>query len=90
MEIIIVVGAVLVAFLVFSWLLKVVKTTLKTALLVAFVLLALQLIFGIGPAALWQQLQQWLPGSDPAPGLLPTVFPPSSGGSDCHGLGGIA
>lgn len=59
MEILIVVGAVVVAFLVFGWLLRVVKTTLKTALTVAFILLALQLLFGIGPDAIWQQLQQW-------------------------------
>lgn len=73
MEIIVVIGAVIVTFLVFSWLLKMVKTTVKTALLVAFVLLALQLIFGIGPGTLWQQMQQWLPGHE-----QPTteLFPP--------------
>lgn len=68
MEIVVAVGALVVAFLVFGWLLRVVKTTLKTALLVAFILLALQLLFGIGPENLWEQLQQWLPGqSRPAP-----------------------
>ncbi|PSN20377.1 hypothetical protein C7271_02530 [filamentous cyanobacterium CCP5] len=60
MEIVIVIGAAVVAFLVFGWLLKVVKTTLKTALTVAFILLALQLLFGIGPDALWEQIQQWI------------------------------
>lgn len=61
MEIVVVVGAIVVAFLVFGWLLRVVKTTLKTALLVAFVILALQLVFGIGPGDLWQQVQTWMP-----------------------------
>lgn len=64
MEIVVVIGAIIVTFLVFGWLLKVVKTTVKTALLVAFVLLALQLLFGIGPGTLWQQIQQWLPGQE--------------------------
>lgn len=60
MELVIIIGAAIVAFLVFGWLLKVVKTTLKTALTVAFFLLAIQLLFGIGPDALWEQLRQWL------------------------------
>lgn len=60
MEVVIAIGALLVSFLVFTWLLRVVKATLKTALTVAFVLLVLQLAFGIGPEALWEQMQNWL------------------------------
>ncbi|MEL6401704.1 MAG: hypothetical protein ACFB12_08770 [Leptolyngbyaceae cyanobacterium] len=63
MEIAIVIVAIVVAFLVFTWLIKVMRATFRTALLVALILLALQLIFGIGPQALWENLQNWLSGS---------------------------
>lgn len=62
MEIAIIVGALLLSFLVFTWLLKVAHATLKTAISVALLLLVLQLVFGIGPVALWEQIQSWLPG----------------------------
>ncbi|MEO1295425.1 MAG: hypothetical protein AAFW75_06410 [Cyanobacteria bacterium J06636_16] len=65
MEILILVGALLVSFLVFTWLLKVVRATLRTAILVALILLILQLIFGIGPTTIWEQIQSWLPGFEP-------------------------
>ena len=61
MEIVVVIGAVVLSILVFTWLLKVVKATLKTAFLAAAILLALQLIFGIGPTAIWEMIQTWLP-----------------------------
>lgn len=63
MEIAIVIVAIIVAFLVFTWLIKVMRATFRTALLVALILLTLQLIFGIGPQALWEHLQSWLSGS---------------------------
>ena len=63
MEIAIVIVAIVVAFLVFTWLIKVMRATFRTALLVALILLTLQLIFGIGPQALWENLQNWLSGS---------------------------
>jgi type IV secretory pathway TrbL component len=62
MELAIVIGAILVSFLVFTWLIKVVQATLKTAITVAIILLILQLVFGIGPQTLWEQIQGWLPG----------------------------
>lgn len=62
MEIAIVIGALLLSFLVFTWLLKVAHATFKTAISVALLLLILQLAFGIGPVALWEQIQSWLPG----------------------------
>lgn len=65
MELVIVIGAVIVSFLVFTWLFRVVRATLKTAVLVALTLLALQLFFGIGPQALWEQIQSWIPGFEP-------------------------
>jgi type IV secretory pathway TrbL component len=60
-EIVVVIGAIVVTVLVFTWMLKVVKATLKTAFLVAAILLALQLIFGIGPGVIWETIQGWLP-----------------------------
>jgi type IV secretory pathway TrbL component len=65
MELAIVIGAILVSFLVFTWLLKIVRATLKTAISVAVILLILQLVFGIGPQTLWEQIQSWLPGFEP-------------------------
>ena len=61
MEIVVIVGSVALAILVFTWMIKVVKATLKTAFLVAAILLALQLFFGIGPGAIWETVQDWLP-----------------------------
>lgn len=65
MDIAILIGALLVSFLVFTWLLKVVRATLKTAVLVAIILLVLQLTFGIGPEKLWEQISAWLPSFEP-------------------------
>ncbi|WP_299487863.1 hypothetical protein [Acaryochloris sp. IP29b_bin.137] len=46
---ILLIAAILVSWLVFTWLLRVVKTTLKTAFLIAVIVLGLQVIVGIGP-----------------------------------------
>ncbi|ASC71317.1 hypothetical protein XM38_022690 [Halomicronema hongdechloris C2206] len=64
MEIVVVIGSIILSFLVFTWLLKVVKATLKTAVMVALILLALQLFFGIGPEVIMEQIQTWLPGAE--------------------------
>ena len=61
MELAIVIGAVFLSFLVFTWLVKVARATFRTAVLVAVILLIIQLVFGIGPQALWEQIQNWLP-----------------------------
>ncbi len=61
MEIAIILGSIVISFLVFTWLLRVVKATLKTALFVAVILLGLQLVFGIGPATLWEYIRNALP-----------------------------
>ena len=63
MEILVVVGAVVVSVLVFMWMLRVVKATLKTALLVAAILLGLQIFFGIGPSSILETIQSWLPAA---------------------------
>lgn len=51
-------AAIGVTFLVFTWLIKVVKATLSTALTIAAIVLVLQLFFGIGPDQLWAQVSQ--------------------------------
>lgn len=61
MEIALTIGAVAIAAIVFFWLLKVVKSTLKTAFLVGFFLLGLWLAFGIGPMQVWETIRDWLP-----------------------------
>ncbi|WP_204141580.1 hypothetical protein [Halomicronema sp. CCY15110] len=65
MEIAIVIGILIILFLVTTWVLKVVRATLRLAILIAIGLLAL-LIVGIGPQTIWEQLQNWLPGFEPA------------------------
>ena len=57
-DLIIWIGALIVAGLVLTWLLKVVKATIITAISVAIIILILQLAFGIGPDRLWQQIVQ--------------------------------
>ncbi|MFK8182372.1 MAG: hypothetical protein AB8B99_03295 [Phormidesmis sp.] len=61
MEIALTLGAVAIAAIIFFWLLGVVKTTLKTAFLVAFFLGGLWLAFGIGPTDVWEAIKGWLP-----------------------------
>ena len=58
LNLIIWIAAVVVAFLVFTWLIKVVKATISTAVCIAIIVLILQLLFGIGPQQLWQQIVQ--------------------------------
>ncbi|MBD1940505.1 hypothetical protein [Microcoleus sp. FACHB-68] len=49
-------AALIVSWLVFTALINLLKTTLKTAVSIAAIVLVLQLAFGIGPQQLWQQL----------------------------------
>ncbi len=60
MELLIVLGAIVVAIVVLGWVFKLIKNTLQTVLLVVFLLLALYFLFGIGPGTIGQQLQTWL------------------------------
>ena len=61
MEIALTIGAVAIAALVFFWLVGVVKTTIKTAFLVALFLFGLWLAFGVGPSDVWDTIRSWLP-----------------------------
>ena len=60
MELILAIAAIFIAVLIFFWLLKIVKTTLQTAILVAIVVLLLQVFFGVGPQQVFQQVSQFL------------------------------
>ncbi|NMG60061.1 hypothetical protein E1H12_16440 [Geitlerinema sp. P-1104] len=58
-ELITLVAALVLAWLVFTWLVRVIHTTLSTALTVAAIVLLLQLLFGIDPSTLWQEIQRF-------------------------------
>ncbi len=57
-ELIILIAALIVSWLVFTALIKLVKTTVSTAIVIAAIVLVLQLVFGINPQDLWQQITQ--------------------------------
>ena len=56
MQIVLLIGAVIVAWLVFGWLLNVIKVSLKTAISIALIVLVLQFAFGISPEKLWAEI----------------------------------
>ena len=58
LELIILVAALIVSWLVFAALIKVVKTTVSTAIAIAAIVLILQFAFGIRPQELWKQIAQ--------------------------------
>lgn len=55
-DLIVFIAALIVAWLVFTALIRVVKTTLSTALTVAAIVLILQIGLGVQPQQLWQQI----------------------------------
>lgn len=60
MDIALLIAALIVSFLVFTWLIKVVKATLSTALTLAIVVLAFQLFYGFGFQDIVQPLGDFL------------------------------
>jgi hypothetical protein len=58
-ELITLIAAIVVAWLVFIWLIKVVKASIKTALIIVIVVLSLQFAFGIHSEEIWQQLKRF-------------------------------
>jgi len=66
-------GACVIAFLVFTTLIKLVRTTLKTAFLLAAVLLLLFFV-GIGPDQVWDVFAGWL-GMGAEPSATPVLEP---------------
>lgn len=57
-ELIVLIAALVVSWLVFTALMKLVKTTVSTAIAIAAIVLVLQLFFGIGPDRLFEQIVQ--------------------------------
>jgi hypothetical protein len=57
-ELITIIAALIVAWLVFTWLLKVVKASVTTALTIAIVVLILQFVFGIHTEEIAKQIFQ--------------------------------
>ncbi|MBP0029490.1 hypothetical protein [Roseofilum sp. Guam] len=55
-DLILLIAALIISWLVFIWLVKIVKLTVGTALTVAGIILILQLLFGVNPNQLWQQI----------------------------------
>lgn len=58
-QIIILIAAIVVSGLVFTALLRVLKTTITTAITIAAIILILQILFGITYLDLWQQIIQF-------------------------------
>jgi hypothetical protein len=55
-QILLLIAAFAIAWLVFSGLLKIIKTSVGTAFKIAIIVLVLQLVFGISPSELWQEI----------------------------------
>lgn len=60
MEIIVTLVAIAIILIVAGWLFKLVKNTVQTLLLIGFVLLAIYFLWGLEPAAIWDQILTWL------------------------------
>lgn len=56
MQLIILVAAIVISWLLFTALVKVIKTTVSTALMVAVIFFAAQILFGVKPIELWQEV----------------------------------
>ncbi|UIE39797.1 hypothetical protein [Leptodesmis sichuanensis] len=59
MDLVLLIAAVVIAFLVFTLLIKVVRATIGTAIAIAIIVLVLQLVFGIGPGQVFNQVNQF-------------------------------
>ncbi len=53
---ILLIGALLISFLVFTFLVKVLRAAVSTAIALALVVLVLQILFGINPGQVWQSV----------------------------------
>jgi hypothetical protein len=58
LEIIIPIAAAIILLLLFTWLLNVLKSTIKTVLVIAAILIVLQIIFGINSEQIIQGILQ--------------------------------
>ncbi|HAC62334.1 MAG TPA: hypothetical protein DCF68_02055 [Cyanothece sp. UBA12306] len=55
-DLILFVASLLVAWLIFSWLIKVIKTSVTTAIIIVIIVMFLQITLGISPEQLWHQI----------------------------------
>lgn len=55
-DLILLVAALLISWLVFRWLLTVIKSSASTALLISIIILLLQVMIGISPQELWDEI----------------------------------
>jgi predicted PurR-regulated permease PerM len=55
-ELIILLASLVITWLVFTWLIKVLKASIGTAIAIAAIVLILQIIFGINNQEIWQQI----------------------------------
>ncbi|MGD2181937.1 hypothetical protein [Lusitaniella coriacea] len=58
-NLIVLITALLIAWLVFTGLVNILKASVKTALSVAVIVLVAQIVLGVRPQELWQQLVQF-------------------------------
>lgn len=57
-EIIAIIVGIIITWLVFTWAIQVLKTSISTAIAIAVILLILQLVFGVGYREIWQELER--------------------------------
>jgi len=57
-ELIVIIGAVIVSWLVFTWLVKVVKASMATGIVLIIIVLLLQLVFNVKVSELLQEIIQ--------------------------------
>ncbi len=55
-DLILLVASLLVALLIFNWLIKVIKTSVTTAMIIVIIVMILQITLGISPEQLWSQI----------------------------------
>lgn len=58
-DLIVIIAAIVVAWLIFTWSIKVLKASISTALSIALIALILQIFLGIGFEEVWQKLIQF-------------------------------
>ena len=63
MQILLFLSSLLILWLVLGWIFKIAATTFKTGVIIIGVLLLLHLGFGIAPADIGQQIQQFFQGN---------------------------
>ncbi len=50
------IASLLIALLIFNWLIKVIKTSVNTAIIIVIIVMILQITLGISPQEVWNQV----------------------------------